>query len=161
LREDGSTADIGCVYTYATEPACNGTAGRLRLIQVLEVRIVGTPDPRYCKSLPLNTSFRCAAVPLKTGLMCTHVYIMFIYKGEVTQSTYRRRHSGGGMAPLILNLGSRRRLVVSLLYGCFFPGKYTRYPLKRRVLWNTSGVLEKNYLVFAGIRISDRPARSW
>jgi hypothetical protein len=79
LREDGSTADIGCVHTYATEPACNGTAGRLRFIQVLEVRIVGTPDPRYCKSLPLNTSFCCAAVPLRQ-VYCVRMYILCLYR---------------------------------------------------------------------------------
>ena len=74
------------------EPAYNGTAGRLRAIQVLEVRIVVTPDPRWCKSFPLNTGFRCAPVPFKTGLLCTYACILSVYKGKVTPSTCHRRH---------------------------------------------------------------------
>jgi len=56
-------------------PACNVTvrerivfscAGRFRLIQVLEVLILMSPDSRDCKMFPLNADFRYAHFPFKT-----------------------------------------------------------------------------------------------
>jgi hypothetical protein len=53
-----------------TEPKVAETfsvAGRFRLIQVLDLWIQQTPDPRNSKSFPLKTGFFYAQVPFKTG----------------------------------------------------------------------------------------------
>jgi len=38
-------------------------------MQILEVRISRTPDPRECKSFPLKTGSHYAQVPLKTDFI--------------------------------------------------------------------------------------------
>ena len=65
----------GCliIFDCTVRPAYNVTArvrffsvtGRFHLIQ--DVRILGTPDPRYCKSFPVRTGFRYVQVQFKTG----------------------------------------------------------------------------------------------
>jgi len=42
-------------------------AGRPPAVQVLEVWILGTPDPWDCKSVPVKKGFHYSQVPFKTG----------------------------------------------------------------------------------------------
>jgi hypothetical protein len=73
IRKDGR------LLICTLKSACNLTAkdrnffsvvGSFRLIQVIEVWLLGTPDPWECKSFPLKTDFRYAQVTFKTGLTC-------------------------------------------------------------------------------------------
>jgi hypothetical protein len=43
--------------------------GRFRLIQVLEIEILRTPDPQTCKVFPIKAGFNYAEVPVKTSFL--------------------------------------------------------------------------------------------
>ena len=58
-----------CQYWNCKGPKFVYIASRFCLMQVLEVRICRTADPRECKSFPLKTGSHYAQVPSKTGFI--------------------------------------------------------------------------------------------
>jgi hypothetical protein len=67
------------------KPVYNGTARdpsffpfQEGLRQVREIRILGTPNPRDYKKVPLKTGFHIVQVPFKTGLTVYNI-VMWLY----------------------------------------------------------------------------------
>ena len=58
-----------CLYWNCKGPKFVYIARKFCLMQILEVRIHRTPDPRECKSFLLKTGSHYVQVPLKTGFI--------------------------------------------------------------------------------------------